>query len=613
MGTKRKLTTVNFTDKPKTRKIAKNEKLYTNSTFEDFAGSEDEFHINRDKISFDGRLESSKNKRWQQDESLELSDNEIFPYPESDSEEDQGLSTIGPDVAVHDAPEMMRIVDEDINKDIEEWDASKQEYYNHDLIETEAEALEEEAEAKRLQQKKLSKMSAVDFDIEEDNDLDNHKEKGTGNVVTEVLQNFVISADMQPEERQRILHLRYPEFDPLANDLLELYPVLQKLQVEVENESSSLTSSNSPTTLKFRALSAYVGTLTMYFAIISSPGFGSSGEAHALNPEELREHSIMDTLLQCRELWSKVKNYSISTALTINPAENYSYEVSEELPQESVDLKKKIKDSIQSNISAKNKEKSKIAEDELQKLNKLIKFPFQMKVKNKLRPTSINEDSDGSDFGEEDSIDAKLAIEKANNKRSLRFYTSKITQKASKRVDAGKNAGGDEDIPHRERLRDRQARLNSEAQRRALQKNDMDLGVQSESDEDKIALQVREAGNDYYDQITRAKNLKKDQKLARKQAEAQANLEGGWVRVVESEVGNDGKRAIGYVIEKNKGLAPKRKKDVRNPRVKKRKKYEEKKKKLASTRAIYKGGEERGGYGGEKTGIKTRLVKSIKL
>jgi U3 small nucleolar RNA-associated protein 3 len=57
----------------------------------------------------------------------------------------------------------------------------------------------------------------------------------------------------------------------------------------------------------------------------------------------------------------------------------------------------------------------------------------------------------------------------------------------------------------------------------------------------------------------------------------------------------------------------KRKKEVRNPRVKKRMKFEEKKKKLASMKAVYKGGEEMGGYGGEKTGIKTGLVKSIKL
>ena len=78
-------------------------------------------------------------------------------------------------------------------------------------------------------------------------------------------------------------------------------------------------------------------------------------------------------------------------------------------------------------------------------------------------------------------------------------------------------------------------------------------------------------------------------------------------------VGADGKRAISYLIEKNKGLTPFRKKDVRNPRVKKRKKYDEKKKKLASMKAVYKGGEGRGGYGGELTGIKKGLVKSVKL
>jgi len=36
-------------------------------------------------------------------------------------------------------------------------------------------------------------------------------------------------------------------------------------------------------------------------------------------------------------------------------------------------------------------------------------------------------------------------------------------------------------------------------------------------------------------------------------------------------------------------------------------------KKLGSVRQVYKGGEGRGGYGGELTGIKTNVVKSIKL
>lgn len=36
-------------------------------------------------------------------------------------------------------------------------------------------------------------------------------------------------------------------------------------------------------------------------------------------------------------------------------------------------------------------------------------------------------------------------------------------------------------------------------------------------------------------------------------------------------------------------------------------------KKLSSMRPVYKGGEGKGGYGGELTGIKTNVVKSMKL
>jgi U3 small nucleolar RNA-associated protein 3 len=70
---------------------------------------------------------------------------------------------------------------------------------------------------------------------------------------------------------------------------------------------------------------------------------------------------------------------------------------------------------------------------------------------------------------------------------------------------------------------------------------------------------------------------------------------------------------LSLISEKNKGLTPRRKKEVRNPRVKKRMRFDEKKKKLASIKAVYKGGEGRGGYGGEFTGIKKDLVKSVKL
>lgn len=224
---------------------------------------------------------------------------------------------------------------------------------------------------------------------------------------------------------------------------------------------------------------------------------------------------------------------------------------------------------------------------------------------------------DGSDFGEETHLSTRAAAEKAQNKKSLRFYTSQVAQKSNRRADAGRDVGGDVDVPYKERIKDRQARLNAEAEKRGKKLDEygrgMDLGGESDEEDTAAAKEVNGEEDEYYDMVSRMSKENKAERTEKYDAIKQAKVENAIVRVVEGEVDEDGKRAIGYVIEKNKGLAPKRKKDVRNPRVKKRKKYEEKKRKLASTRAVYKGGEDRGGYGGEKTGIKTGLVKSIKL
>jgi U3 small nucleolar RNA-associated protein 3 len=226
-----------------------------------------------------------------------------------------------------------------------------------------------------------------------------------------------------------------------------------------------------------------------------------------------------------------------------------------------------------------------------------------------------------SDFGDETALTAEEAAEKAQRKKSLRFYTSQIAQKSNKRGAASRDAGGDMDLPHKERLKDRQARLMREAEKRGKQDASLNeqLGVDDSGDdaEDmRVAREIRgddlEDEDGYYDMIAAQTKQKKVDKKARAYAYAEAAKQGGEVYTQE-EVGPDGKRAITYAIAKNKGLAPKRKKEVRNPRVKKRKKFDEKMKKLGSIRQLYKGGEGRGGYGGELTGIKKNLVKSVKL
>lgn len=77
------------------------------------------------------------------------------------------------------------------------------------------------------------------------------------------------------------------------------------------------------------------------------------------------------------------------------------------------------------------------------------------------------------------------------------------------------------------------------------------------------------------------------------------------------EADEDAKRAITYEMAKNKGLMRKRKKELRNPRVKHKMKFKraivKRKSQIPQLR------NEAGSYGGEMTGIKSNVAKSVKL
>jgi len=82
-------------------------------------------------------------------------------------------------------------------------------------------------------------------------------------------------------------------------------------------------------------------------------------------------------------------------------------------------------------------------------------------------------------------------------------------------------------------------------------------------------------------------------------------------KAVEEEEKEGGKRGITYQIAKNKGLTPHRKKEQRNPRVKHRNKY--RKARICRKGQVREPRKEIEKYGGEISGIKTGVVKSIKL
>lgn len=83
-------------------------------------------------------------------------------------------------------------------------------------------------------------------------------------------------------------------------------------------------------------------------------------------------------------------------------------------------------------------------------------------------------------------------------------------------------------------------------------------------------------------------------------------------RVDDGESGEGGeRRAITYEMAKNKGLTPYRKKELRNPRVRHRRKYE--RARVRRKGQVREPRKEVKKYGGEVSGIKIGVTKSIKL
>ncbi|KAL2818280.1 Sas10 C-terminal domain-containing protein [Aspergillus granulosus] len=630
---------------------ADQEENYKFDIEERFDDSADEFQAGRDQILLEEAPDAKRRRKLaEEEEALQPSDEEILGYESFDeeAEDDYDMNEDDEDDLEQFQPKKKRSgspgSDDEDEEGIAAWGSSRKDFYNADQIETEADALEEEEEAKRLQQKHLQEINEEDFGFDEEEWTESGKvpeeSKDEAGEVTEVLPQLEITDDMSTEEKLKILKSRYPEFEPLAKDFVDLQPTHKTLaeaaKAAGQSDDTKAESDHAPiVVVKYRALSAYLGAISMYFMLLTSAN-ESSDNLTTISPAQLRSHPVMTSLVNFRKLWDAVKDI---TPVEVKPREEISEQVESDMdidiPEVTTTKSKKAK------ASKKDKKEKKLTREEraaeaaraeaearrakrleeteanLAGLSKLITAPGRKRVVQKAKGPS--KDADGSDFGDEDALTAKEAEEKAKQKRSLRFYTSQIAQKSNKRSAAGRDAGGDTDIPYRERLKDRQARLNAEAERRGRQKPQgaEELGGDSDEEDQRVRKELR--GNasgsdddDYYDMVAARTNKRKGDKKALAEAYAAAAREGGHVEFQE-EIGPDGKRAITYQIEKNRGLAPKRNKLNRNPRVKKRMRFESKKKKLGSVRQVYKGGEGAGGYGGELTGIKKNLVKSVKL
>lgn len=528
------------------------------------------------------------------DELLQPEDEEVLDYDDEDDEDDFEEERYEEDTGVDEDDARKSQADDD--EDVEGWGPSKKDYYNADAIETEQDALDEEAEALRIQKKQLQSMTEADFGFDEDEWAGQDGDAGadSGKVVTEVLPQLRITEDMSEEERLKILRSRYPEFEPISQEYLRLQPMHDELAAAA-NAAARLVKAHtaksgkrSATTLptpmaitKYRACAAYLAAMSMYFAVLGSTAQEGDSTVIALDPAELHEHPVMESLLKTRSLWERVESLPvgdpmveaalgdelsvIDEASAVETGNDLDVAVKEKKPKKS--KAQRASEVAQAKSEARRAEKLRQTEEELASLASLTgSKALKASRKKKIEQPKINLlNPEDSDFGEETELTAHELAQKAAKKKSLRFYTSQITQKANKRDAAGKDQGGDADVPHRERLKDRQARLQAEAEKRGQNRAGPGtaLGEGGDSSDEGDAEPPRpedfEDEDGYYDMVAAKSNAKQQQKAERAAAYAKAAAAGA--TVVEQEIiGEDGKRAITWAIEKNRGLTPHRKK-----------------------------------------------------
>jgi U3 small nucleolar RNA-associated protein 3 len=585
------------------------------------------------------------------DKFLQPSDEEVLDY--NDDDDDDEIDDADQDAESDDLdPDQRQARDDEEDEEVEGWGASKKDYYNADAIETEQDALDEEAEARRIQKKQLQAMTEADFGFDEDEWMgqDGEKDAEAGARVTEVLPQLQITDSMSEEERLKIMRTRYPEFEHISREYLRLQPLHDELAAAAKAAERSTKARFAkedsdgdflPTPIavtKYRACAAYLAAMAMYFAVLGSTAKEDGSAVIAMDPSELHEHPVMESLLKCQRMWTKVE--SLPTEDTrVDAANGDDLSVVDEVSPLADDIMAVVNSQPKKQKRSKAQRAAEIAqaEAETRRATKLAKTEEDLaslstltdkaalKKASKKKRTSDQKlnllNAEDSDFGEETVLTAHELAEKAKKKKSLRFYTSQIAQKANKRDAAGKDAGGDADIPHRERLKDRQARLQAEAEKRGQHKDTapgVTLGEVGEDSGDESAAPRNEDYEDedgYYDMIAARSSAKAATKSVRAAAYAEAAKLNATV-IEEEVIGEDGRRMISYQIEKNKGLTPHRKKSVRNPRVKKKEKYKEKMKKQKSMVPVFDREKKMKGsasYGGEATGIKGGLVRSRKL
>ncbi|ORX59816.1 hypothetical protein DM01DRAFT_1318014 [Hesseltinella vesiculosa] len=543
--------------------------------------SEDDFHDSRGQVLLSD----------QESQGEEESDREIYGLDGLEEEDDE---------------DEFDDEDEDAEEEKEEatWGTSKNAYYDADEGEDLEEMREEEEEALKIQKQRLADMDEADFMDETmpgwglGAQADQEADKALVASVTKELEeiSFDVSKSVAARrknlpvaEKVKILQNESPELLDLLNEFKDKSELVAQLKTQLDSIQKHDKQDEKAAQFllfQYQLYMNYLTNMSFYFAL------------KAANTPGVRDHPVIGTLVSLRQSIEKTERLEKKLEPQL---ETFWQQL--QLPA-TVEKQHRSTESIiptihssDSDMNASDdleEDEEDVASEEEEADNWAAVHDIEEEFKSMKKANKRKRDM-GDDFGELDALDQVDMEDKLNRKRSIRDYVAKIESKQAKQM---AKYQGDTDLPYKNRKHQQQ-------QKGVAQPKDTSADLDNEDWNEQDVRDAQDEVDDDYTKMVRSKKARKMQKQAEYDASRAPLMDS------HEDVDDGDKRMASRQILKNKGLTPRRRKEDRNSRVKKRMQYNKKLKKLSSTRAVAK--PLTGNYGGEATGIKTNVARSVKF
>jgi len=535
-----------------------------------------------------------------------------------------------------------------------DWGKKKRDYYLGDTADLEIGQDEEDAEVeeeagREVVRARLEKMDEGDFMLgdEDDGDDEAHSNKSKKFIESESTTMETIQSlntreklmKLSTKEKLKVLKFSHPELLPIVEHFRD--SSIQSLLQETLIATDALTKDKenaeavgaTPDGLSYLLTKAMLQTSTalnvcQYLLLKAEHASSDTGKSEfddgfghdeqKDDTDDVKNHPVIRRLNQCNDLAeslndrvekkipslsNQIQSLVKAAALMENGDNSDDGESSVDMTDSSeidesdndmedgngaLELMKSNKKTNSSDEDSSSDEDEDVVRGRVMNEARFAHRPQDVTVKSDSKRSRV---PIGADFGDiEEDDEAALAAG-----RSLAIKLNSISQKSKSKNKNNNAAPEDQDDADDEKFR------------RAMEMMEDEYGAgsdeENEEDDDGDIEMDEPEGNEFYNTIKKKSKDKKDLKkkmysVAPKYPSFQGEVEG--------------ERALGNFILRNRGLVPHKSKMNRNPRVKKREQY---RKALIRRKGAIRDirTDEAHKYGGEETGIKSRLSRSRKL